>query len=153
MLVLLLPADCPKYLPWQRERFREGAAAYCNVSDLAQTQRNTTASSNEPMRLNVAHPPDTSSSTLLDSHTSLSTSLEAELDTSTKKLKYHQKSSGRHAPRAAAENTEPVAVTKLSKMTASLESEQESSSNTTRTRQTRSSTKPPPVEVVGTRAV
>lgn len=61
----------------------------------------------------------------------------------------------RHAPQEAAaeKNTKLAAVTKPNKRVASLESEQESPNSITRTRQTRSSTKPPPAEVVATRAV
>jgi len=61
----------------------------------------------------------------------------------------------RHAAQevGAAKNTEPVAVARHKKRVASLESEQESPSSMTPARQTRSSTKPPPVEVVGTRTV
>jgi len=61
----------------------------------------------------------------------------------------------RHAAQevGAEKNTEPAVITKFNKRVASLESEQESPSSMTPTRQTRSSTKPPPVEVVGTRTV
>ncbi|KAF7506133.1 hypothetical protein GJ744_012197 [Endocarpon pusillum] len=60
----------------------------------------------------------------------------------------------RHAPQeAAAKNTKPGAVNRPNKRVASLESEQGSPSSIARTRQTRSSTKPPPAEVVATRAV
>jgi len=54
---------------------------------------------------------------------------------------------------AAQKNTAPAAATKPHKRVASLESEQDSPSSMTPRRQTRSSTKPPPVEVVGTRTV
>lgn len=48
---------------------------------------------------------------------------------------------------------EPAALTKLDKRVASPESEQENSSRISWTRQTRSSAKPPPVEVVAARVV